>query len=103
MSERKAYLLRIDPEGNAVWLKESQERLSQHATSRRIFVDGVEMLYLMTFCLPRFQNQPFEDKLVTLFHELYHIGPAFDGDLRRHAGRYAVHSGSQRRYDRPAS
>jgi predicted metallopeptidase len=66
---------------------------------QRHFVGGREILYLMTFCLPRFLNQPFEDKLVTLFHELYHIGPAFDGDLRRHAGRYAVHSRSQRRYD----
>ena len=28
-----------------------------------------EMLYLMTFCLPRFLNRPFEDKFVTLFHE----------------------------------
>jgi hypothetical protein len=64
-----------------------------------VFVGGREMLYLMTFCLPRFLNQAFDDKFVTLFHELFHIGPAFDGDLRRHAGRYAVHSGSQRRYD----
>ena len=36
---------------------------------------------------------------MTLFHELFHIGPRFDGDLRRHAGRYAVHSHSQHRYD----
>ena len=66
---------------------------------QRFVVDGEDILYLMTFCLPRFLNQSFEDKLVTLFHELYHIGPMFDGDLRRHAGRYAVHSCSQRRYD----
>jgi hypothetical protein len=66
---------------------------------QRLFVNGREMLYLMTFCLPRFLNQPFDDKLVTLFHELFHIGPRFDGDLRRHAGRYAMHSRSQRRYD----
>jgi hypothetical protein len=49
--------------------------------------------------LPRFQNQSFDDKFVTLFHELYHISPAFDGDLRRHGGRYAIHSHSQRHYD----
>jgi predicted metallopeptidase len=66
---------------------------------QQFFVDGKEILYLMTFCLPRFLNQSFDDKFVTLFHELFHIGPAFDGDLRRHAGRYAVHSHSQRRYD----
>jgi hypothetical protein len=66
---------------------------------QRFVVDGEEVLYLMTFCLPRFLNQDFDDKFVTLFHELFHIGPHFDGDLRRHAGRYAVHSHSQRRYD----
>ena len=66
---------------------------------QRFFVDGCEMLYVLTFCLPRFLDQPFGEKLVTVFHELYHIGPAFDGDLRRHPGRYAVHSHSKDRYD----
>jgi hypothetical protein len=66
---------------------------------QRYFVDGREVYYLMTFCLPRFLNQGFDEKFVTLFHELYHIGPAFDGDLRRHEGRCAVHTRSQRRYD----
>jgi hypothetical protein len=57
------------------------------------------MLYVLTFCLPRFLDQPFREKLVTVFHELYHIGPAFDGDLRRHPGRYEVHSHSKDLYD----
>src|SRR5262249_17964673 len=48
---------------------------------------------------PRFLDLDFNEKLVTLFHELYHISPAFDGDLRRHGGRYSIHSHSQRRYD----
>jgi hypothetical protein len=66
---------------------------------QRFVVAGQDVLYLMTFCLPRFLNQPADDKLVTLFHELFHISPRFDGDLRRHAGRYSVHSHSQQRYD----
>lgn len=66
---------------------------------QRYFVNDREMLYLLTFCLPRFLDQSFEEKLITVFHELYHINPAFDGDLRRHAGRYAVHSHSKDRYD----
>jgi hypothetical protein len=66
---------------------------------QRFVVAGQDVLYLMTFCLPRFLNQACDDKLVTLFHELFHISPRFDGDLRRHAGRYAMHSHSQRRYD----
>jgi predicted metallopeptidase len=66
---------------------------------QRYFVGATEFLYLVTFCLPRFLDQDFDDKFVTLFHELYHISPAFDGDLRRHHGRYSVHSHSQRDYD----
>jgi hypothetical protein len=66
---------------------------------QRFIVNGREVLYLVTFCLPRFLEQDFDDKLVTLFHELYHIGPAFDGDLRRHAGRCSIHSHSKRAYD----
>lgn len=66
---------------------------------QRHVVAGREILYLMTICLPRFQNRPFEDKMVTLFHELYHIGPAFDGDLRRHEGRCTLHTSSRRGYD----
>ncbi len=66
---------------------------------QRYVVGGADMLYLMTFCLPRFLDQDFDDKLVTLFHELFHISPAFDGDLRRHPGRCALHSRSKRRYD----
>jgi hypothetical protein len=66
---------------------------------QRFRVDGREMLYLMTFCLPRFLDQDFDQKFITLFHELFHIGPKFDGDLRRHHGRYQVHTHSQKEYD----
>jgi hypothetical protein len=66
---------------------------------QRFFVDDREMLYLLTFCLPRFLEQPFEEKLITVFHELYHISPTFDGDLRRHSGRYSIHSHSKAGYD----
>jgi predicted metallopeptidase len=66
---------------------------------QRYFVDGREMLYLVTFCLPRFLDGDFDDKFITLFHELYHISPRFEGDLRRHEGRCALHSTSKRLYD----
>jgi hypothetical protein len=66
---------------------------------QRYVVDGKDMLYLVTFCLPRFLDQGFDDKMVTLFHELYHISPAFEGDLRRHEGRCALHSHSKKAYD----
>jgi hypothetical protein len=66
---------------------------------QRYFVGAQEMLYVVTFCLPRFLDQDFDDKFITIFHELYHISPSFDGDLRRHEGRCTIHSRSKRGYD----
>jgi hypothetical protein len=66
---------------------------------QQFFHERREILYIVTFCLPRFLNRHFEDKFVTIFHELFHISPAFNGDLRRHEGRYCVHTASQKRYD----
>jgi Putative phage metallopeptidase len=60
---------------------------------------GQEFLYLLNFYLPRFLNLPLEEKLSTITHELWHIGPQFDGDLRRHPGRCYAHGHSQRQYD----
>src|SRR5262249_13713339 len=67
---------------------------------QRYFHGEREFLYLVTFCLPRFLDQDFDGKFITIFHELYHIGPLFDGDLRRHHGRCHLHTRSQREYDR---
>ncbi len=63
---------------------------------------GREMLYILTFYLPRFFELGFREKLATVFHELWHIGPAFDGDMRRFGGRCSVHGHSQQRYDAQA-
>jgi predicted metallopeptidase len=73
-------------------------RTGEHQV-QRFFVNDVEMLYVLTFCLPRFFNHPLEEKLATVVHELFHIGPAFDGDLRRLAGRCEVHSSRKSRYE----
>ena len=69
-------------------------------TVQRLFQNDREMLYILTFYLPRFLNQTFREKMVTVFHELYHVSPHFDGDIRRMDGRYHVHSHSQKEYDR---
>jgi hypothetical protein len=68
-------------------------------TIQRLFNGDQEMLYILTFYLPRFQDQSFREKLITVVHELYHIGPKFDGDIRRLRGHYHVHSHSQKEYD----
>ena len=61
---------------------------------------GREMLYLLNFYLPRFLDLEFREKLNTVLHELWHVGPRFDGDLRRFSGRCYAHSGSRKRFDR---
>jgi hypothetical protein len=61
--------------------------------------DGREMLYILNFYLPRFLDLPFREKLATTLHELWHIGPKFNGDVRRLGGRCYAHGSSQKRYD----
>ncbi|MBN2476667.1 MAG: hypothetical protein JXB62_18800 [Pirellulales bacterium] len=60
---------------------------------------GREMLYILNFYLPRFLDLPLREKLTTVVHELWHIGPQFDGDVRRFGGRCFAHGASQKRYD----
>jgi hypothetical protein len=69
-------------------------------TIQRWYSGEVEMLYILTFYLPRFLEQSFREKLITVMHELYHISPGFEGDIRRLPGHYHVHSHSQKEYDR---
>jgi hypothetical protein len=75
-------------------------RGSRTWTLERLYDGNREMLYILTFYLPRFLNHSFREKLITVFHELYHISPKFDGDIRRLDGRYHVHTHSQDEYDR---
>lgn len=71
----------------------------QWALQRVCDRSGREMLYLLSFCLPRFIDLPWREKLRTIAHELWHIGPRFDGDLRRFDGRCYAHSRSKDQFD----
>ena len=70
-----------------------------HVIQRVFDQSGLEMLYILNLYLPRFQNLDFREKLITVLHELWHISPDFNGDIRRHAGRYHAHTHSQAEYD----
>ena len=61
--------------------------------------DGREMFYILTFYLPRFLDLPLREKLATVLHEMWHIGPKFDGDVRRLGSRCFAHGSSQKQYD----
>ena len=78
-------------------------RRRRYRSSRLVDRSGRECLYLLNFYLPRFFDHPFEEKLTTVLHELWHIGPRMDGDIRRHAGRCYAHGPSQNGFDAHAA
>jgi hypothetical protein len=59
-----------------------------------------EIYYLITLFLPRFLRLSFEQKILTVVHELYHISDACDGDIRRFSGRNYAHGPSRAAYNR---
>jgi predicted metallopeptidase len=61
--------------------------------------NGYSMLYLLNFYLPRFLDLNFREKLETVVHELWHVGPRFDGDLRRLGSTKYAHGASLKKYD----
>lgn len=74
-------------------------RHGRHWTIQRLYSpQGQEMLYLLSFYLPRFLNQSFEEKLATVVHELWHVSPQFNGDVRRFSGRCYAHGHSEEDY-----
>ncbi len=79
------------------------ERGRRYTCQSILAPDGREYLYLLNFYLPRFLDHSLGEKLTTVIHELWHISPQFDGDLRRHEGRCYVHGPSQRDFDRSAA
>ncbi len=64
-------------------------------------INGSNILYIVYFHLPRFMNHgKYQNKLSTVLHELYHISPLFNGDIRRFAGKNYAHGNSRKDYDR---
>ena len=80
----------------------SVQRGGRQWTCQRLYAPDTrrEYLYILSFYLPRFQDAPFREKLVTIFHELWHVSPQFNGDLRRHTGRCYAHGRSQAEFDK---
>ena len=74
-------------------------RRSVLCTMPTITHQGEEMLYVIYFMVPRFLELSFREKLITVFHELYHISPSFDGDIRRFPGRNYAHGSSTKSYN----
>ncbi len=69
--------------------------------SPEVRINGNDILYVVYFHLPRFLNHgDYKNKLATVLHELYHISPLFNGDIRRFPGKNYAHGNSRKSYDR---
>lgn len=65
----------------------------------RVLRDGNEIYYVITFYIPRFFSLDATGRLTTVFHELYHVNEACDGDLRRFPGYESHHGASSRAFE----
>jgi hypothetical protein len=93
----KIHPLRFPGGVNSIEVKRGRRAMT--CTMPSVMLRGREMLYLIYFLAPRYFDLPFREKLITVFHELYHISPVFDGDIRRFPGRNFAHGSSRKRYN----
>lgn len=85
--------------GGSTSMESRRGRRRYLCTMPAITHNSRDILYLIYFLVPRFLNLSEREKLTTVFHELYHISPAFDGDIRRFPGRNYAHGSSRVRYN----
>lgn len=64
-----------------------------------VTVEDQVILYSIYFYMPRFFNLSLKEKVRVIFHELYHINPAFNGDIRRLGKKKAAHGASKKKFD----
>ncbi len=86
--------------GDGAYLQKKEGRVEKFFSSQTLLLDGMPVKYIMDFYVPVFLSLPFREKLVTVFHELYHISPKFDGELRIFKGRAYQHGPSKEKYDK---
>jgi predicted metallopeptidase len=69
-------------------------------TMPEIMNNGTAVLYAIYFYLPKFFDLSTEEKLNVIFHELYHISPEFNGDIRRMGEVKKAHGFSRKNFDK---
>ena len=65
----------------------------------RVLRDGREVDYVITFYVPRFLALDPPSRLAVVFHELFHVSAACDGDLRRFEGHRSAHGRSVKAFE----
>jgi predicted metallopeptidase len=65
-----------------------------------VIINGTNILYIVYFHLPRYLDHGnHKTKLSTVLHELHHISPLFNGDIRRYSGKNYAHGNSRKSFD----
>jgi len=65
-----------------------------------VIINGINILYIVYFHLPRYLDHGnHKIKLSTVLHELHHISPLFNGDIRRYLGKNYAHGSSRKNFD----
>ena len=65
-----------------------------------VIINRRNILYIVYFHLPRFLNHGNQKtKLSTVIHELHHVSPLFNGDIRRYSGKNYAHGNSRKDFD----
>ena len=71
----------------------------RYYTMPGIMKSGIPLLYALYFYSPKFFDLPGFEKIKVIFHELYHISPNFNGDIRRLGKIRMAHGSSKKRFD----
>jgi hypothetical protein len=61
--------------------------------------NGTTCLYIIYFYMPKFFDLPWDEKLRVIFHELFHISPHFNGDIRKMGNVKTAHGHSRKGFE----
>jgi len=81
-------------------IQRREGRIEKYFASKNLMVNGIPIKYVVDLYVPVFFSLSFKEKLSTVFHELYHINPKFDGNLRFFKGKGYKHGPSLEKYDK---
>ncbi len=81
-------------------IQRREGRIEKYFAPKTILINGIPVKYVVDFYVPVFFGLNFKEKLSTVFHELYHINPKFDGNLRFFKGKGYKHGSSLEKYDK---
>ncbi len=63
-----------------------------------VYLNDKQLYYIINVFLPRFHNHSFHYKIQTLIHELYHISPFCNGDIRTFGKKRSAHGHSKKKF-----